>query len=444
MKARKLEGRLLAEPVEIATAVGRALAVQPVVDLHTHLYPPSFGTPVANAKGRMDPAGLMLWGVDELLTYHYLAAELFRVEPIAPAVFWKMGKIEQADLVWKRLFLDRSPVSEACRGVLTTLAKLGLDVRGKSLNKYRKHFYAQDPDRHTDTVMKVANVESITMTNDVFDDNERERWLGGNIREDSRFKAVLRIDPMIVGWPAASGRMAGWGFRVKAKPNGETIREARRFLYGWLDRMKAIYIAASLPPRFAYPARKDDPAAVAGETILKEAILPVCAERRIPFAAMIGSERGVNPEYRGAGDMPGRADVRAVTTLCREFPGNRFLVTMLSRENQHELAVAARKFPNLMVFGCWWFLNNPSLIAEITALRVELLGTSFIPQHSDARILEQLVYKWEHSRAVIGTVLADKYAGLAKTGWPVTSGAIAADVERLLKGNFLGFLDRAR
>jgi len=45
---------------------------------------------------------------------------------------------------------------------------------------------------------------------------------------------------------------------------------------------------------------------------------------------------------------------------------------------------------------------------------------------------------------VIGTVLADKYAGLAKTGWPVTSGAIAADVERLLKGNFLGFLDRAR
>ena len=24
------------------------------------------------------------------------------------------------------------------------------------------------------------------------------------------------------------------------------------------------------------------------------------------------------------------------------------------------IAVAARKFGNLMVFGCWWFLNNPS------------------------------------------------------------------------------------
>jgi hypothetical protein len=58
---------------------------------------------------------------------------------------------------------------------------------------------------------------------------------------------------------------------------------------------------------------------------------------------------------------------------------------MLARENQHELAVAARKFGNLMVFGCWWFVNNPSLITEITRMRVELLGTSFIPQHSDAR-----------------------------------------------------------
>jgi hypothetical protein len=440
MKLIKSAEKPLVGVEETLHAVRRVLAAQPIVDLHTHLYPTSFGTPVGNKTGKTDPAGLMLWGIDELLTYHYLAAELFRVDPIKPAVFWKMGKTEQADLVWRRLFLDRSPVSEACRGVLTTLGKLGLDVRGGSLEKYRKYFRAQDPDRHVTNIMKVANVESITMTNDPFDDNERERWLGGSVKEDSRFKAVLRIDPMIVGWPVASGRMAGWGFGVKSKPDGETIREARRFLYGWLDRMKAIYIAASLPPRFAYPARKDDPAAVTGETILKEVVLPVCAERRIPFAAMIGSERGVNPEYRGAGDMPGRADVRAVTNLCREFPDNRFLVTMLSRENQHELAVAARKFPNLMVFGCWWFLNNPSLIAEITAMRVELLGTSFIPQHSDARILEQMVYKWEHSRAVIGAVLAEKYADLAKTGWPVTAPAIALDIERLLKGNFLDFL----
>ena len=42
---------------------------------------PRFGTPVPNATGKTDPAGLMLWGVDELVTYHYLVAEVYRVVP---------------------------------------------------------------------------------------------------------------------------------------------------------------------------------------------------------------------------------------------------------------------------------------------------------------------------------------------------------------------------
>jgi hypothetical protein len=36
-----------------------------------------------------------------------------------------------------------------------------------------------------------------------------------------------------------------------------------------------------------------------------------------------------------------------------------------------------------MIFGCWWWLNNPSLIVEIKRMRCELLGTIFIPHHSD-------------------------------------------------------------
>jgi hypothetical protein len=113
---------------------------------------------------------------------------------------------------------------------------------------------------------------------------------------------------------------------------------------------------------------------------------------------------------------------------------------MLARENQHELCVAARKFGNLMVFGCWWFLNNPSLIEEIERMRVELLGTSFIPQHSDARVLDQLIYKWDHSRRVIGKVLINKYEDLAATGWNVNQAEIERDVRLLLRDNFLNFL----
>src|SRR5213079_3363091 len=118
----------------------------------------------------------------------------------------------------------------------------------------------------------------------------------------------------------------------------------------------------------------------------------------------------------------------SVVNLCRKFEQNKFLVTMLARENQHELAVAARKFGNLMVFGCWWFVNNPSLVEEITRMRVELLGTSFIPQHSDARVLDQLVYKWDHSRRVIGKVLTDKFVDLAIAGRAPTKAEIEKTV----------------
>ena len=78
----------------------------------------------------------------------------------------------------------------------------------------------------------------------------------------------------------------------------------------------------------------------------------------------------------------------------------------------------ARKFANLMPFGCWWFLNNPSIIAEITSERLEMLGTSMIPQHSDCRILEQLIHKWTHSRRVIADVLFNQYMELHARWFP--------------------------
>jgi hypothetical protein len=278
------------------------------------------------------------------------------------------------------------------------------------------------------------------MTNAVFDDNERRRWLdGGAAMHDPRFDAVLRIDPMLRDWPAAARELAEWGYQAGTELDEATVAEARRFLADWIDRMRAVYLAVSLPPEFRYPA-EGDANARAGQGVLERVILPTCAERGLPFAMMIGSRLRVNPGLREAGDMVGKADVASVVNLCRDFPDNRFLVTMLAREDQYELVVAARKFGNLMPFGCWWFLNNPSLVEEITRMRVEMLGTSFIPQHSDARVLDQLIYKWEHSRLTIGKVLADKYEDLIDAGWPLTRSEIARDARLLLRDNFLEFL----
>jgi len=425
--------------------VTSALAAQPIVDLHTHLYPPTFGTPVPNASGKTDPAGLMLWGVDELVTYHYLVAEVYRVVPATQLPyeqFWKMSKQQQADHIWKNLFVERTPLSEACRGVLTTLKLLGLDPNEKSLAPYRGFFSKQDPGKYIDKVMELSNVSSITMTNPVFDDNERQRWLKDPaVGSDPRFRAVLRIDPLLRGWPRAAGKLREWNYGVAEEISGSAIEEIRRFLREWIDRQKAVYLAVSLPPEFRYPAC-DDPIERAGQTVLEKAVLPTCAERGLPFAMMIGSRLRVNPGLQDGGDMSGKADIASLANLCREFPNNKFLVTMLARENQHELCVTARKFGNLMIFGCWWFLNNPSLIEEIERMRIELLGTSFVPQHSDARILDQLIYKWDHSRRVLAKVLTDKYSDLLETGRVVSQADVERDVRGFLKDNFLGFLGR--
>jgi hypothetical protein len=152
----------------------------------------------------------------------------------------------------------------------------------------------------------------------------------------------------------------------------------------------------------------------------------------------------VNPELRLAGDAAGKADLRAVERLCADYPENRYLISVLSRENQHELCVYARKFRNLLPFGCWWFLNNPSIVEEITRERLEMLGTSFIPQHSDARVLDQVVYKWRNTRRTMAPILAHAYQLLAEDGRAPTRPEIRRDITRLFRSNFERWVNLAQ
>merc|ERR1712176_1297244 len=158
--------------------------------------------------------------------------------------------------------------------------------------------------------------------------------------------------------------------------------------------------------------------------------MQVCEERDLPVALKIGAHRGVNPALRQAGDGVAFANTDVLARLCTRFPRVRFLATFLSRNNQHEACVLASKFRNLHIYGCWWFCNNPSIIQEITKMRVEMLGSTFTAQHSDARVLDQLLYKWSHSRAVIANVLIEEYSKLLETEWKITRAEIKRDVNR--------------
>lgn len=402
-----------------AGLIERMVNATPVVDIHTHLYDPLLGD-------------LLLWGIDELLVYHYLVAEAFRHLELPYDDFWRMGKARQAEVIWEALFVKHSPVSEACRGVLTTLHRLGLDVKERDLPALRQWFAQWDREAYVTRCLELANVKSVYMTNSPFDDVERPVWEHGFLRDD-RFVGALRIDPLLLDWTSSALRLREWGYEVGEGLSVRTLNEVRRFLADWTIRLQGQYLMVSLPPEFAYPARSD------AAELLEGAVLPHCADAGLPLALMLGVRRAVNPRLGLAGDGVGCSDLGALRNLCDAFPQNRFLATVLSRENQHELCVLARKFRNLHVFGCWWFVNVPHLIEDVTRMRVELLGTSFTVQHSDARVLDQIIYKWDHTRKVMAKVLVEKYADLALTGWEPTAAEIERDVRNLLGGAFERF-----
>ena len=408
---------------DLKTTVLKTVHSQSVTDIHTHLFSPPFGD-------------LLLWGIDELLTYHYLIAEVFRKSDISYQQFWAMSKTQQANLIWQTLFIENSPLSEACRGVITTLNALGLDVGKRDLADYRAYFADTPVDAFIDTVFERANVTKVVMTNDPFDPAESPVWESGD-SGDPRFEAALRMDVLINSYEeTAYKHLQALGYDVDPIFAFEkSHKELRRFLETWIQRMNPKYMAVSLPPDFRYPNTNSL------ARLFDDCILPVSREFNLPFALMIGVKRAVNPQLRMAGDGTGKADLTSLENLLRENPENKFLVTLLSRENQHELCVMGRKFKNLMIFGCWWFMNNPSIIEEITRERIELLGLSVIPQHSDARILDQLVYKWKHSRQIIADVLIEKYQTLLDVGWTLTPSEIERDVKNLFGGNFDRFVN---
>ena len=83
-----------------------------------------------------------------------------------------------------------------------------------------------------------------------------------------------------------------------------------------------------------------------------------------------------------------------------------------------------------------WEILESDIQRDVT----ELLGTSFTPQHSDARVLDQLIYKWDHTRRILARCLTHKYTELAASGWEILESDIQRDVTELLGGGFDRFL----
>ena len=195
---------------------------------------------------------LCAFGVDDLLTYHYLVSEFFMVAPLnlSHAAFFALPKTERAAAVWAALFVERTPLSEACVGVLTTLRafpELRHHVEQPTraaLPEMRAFFASVDRAAHARRVFDLAGVASVVCTNVPFDAREASEFVTADCcvdvdaetfadadvatrrdaDEDERFKTALRVDALLKGdWATVEASLVQRGLPA-------TVAGARAFL----------------------------------------------------------------------------------------------------------------------------------------------------------------------------------------------------------------------
>jgi hypothetical protein len=78
--------------------------------------------------------------------------------------FYKLEKQEQANIIWDALFVKRSPLSEACQGVITTLKELGLNesLERRDLNIVRKWCKSFTKEEYTEMVNLRKKISNLT------------------------------------------------------------------------------------------------------------------------------------------------------------------------------------------------------------------------------------------------------------------------------------------
>ena len=380
----------------------------PIFDLHTHLFPPQH-------------EGYFLLGFKNLLNYHYLIAELLTATNIDASVFYSYNDEKKASLIWNELFEKRTPVSEACAGVLSILKELNIEIDNKSFlsicDEYDRKIQSDK------NILDLSNVSSLVMTNNPFDLDE---WsLFNNSDWDKKiYLASLRLDDLILDYE-----------ETFKKAKDQISNQEKSTIIAYLEKCylqsNPVYAAVSLNLA-TFNKILDD-------SMWRE-ILVWLESKNLPLSLMLGVRRAVNKDFGLAGDGIGDINLKELSNLCNSFPKNKFLVTCLSLNDQHELTVLARKHPNLRIFGFWWFMNQPTIIKQILKMRIDMLGFSFIPQHSDARVSDQLIYKWNHFKKILHPILLEYYQDLLDKNFPISENVLQRDINNLLSGNAKNYL----
>ena len=153
-----------------------------IFDIHTHLFPSAFKSH-------------SLSGFINLLNYHYLIAELLTNANISAEKFYSLDDVNKAQLIWEELFQNRTPISEACKGVLTVLQKLDINYNKKTFEEVNNQY--ENKSLTDEKILQLSNVSSLVMTNNPFDNDEWNLYKN-NDWDRNIFQSSLRLDDLII------------------------------------------------------------------------------------------------------------------------------------------------------------------------------------------------------------------------------------------------------
>jgi glucuronate isomerase len=427
--ANTLEKRAMFLTDRLARDLFTEIVRIPLIDPHSHINPHQ-----AASKS-----------LDDILGYHYYTE-------LAHSVGMSQEPLSQ-----------ETPPRERVRAILSHMDRFDntaqyawfLEIAQTFLGFKKDRVDASDADALFDTAEKVmaqpdwetqvlrrSNVEQVFLTND-FDDP-----LAGF--DTQLYVPCLRTDDLVfhLDKPAVRARLArATGVEVS---DAGLLQQAVSALFQHFTRHGAKACAISLPPDFSpSPVSSHDLSealyrlALGHEDVEAKGVVARgvfwtlaehCREFGLPFDLMIGVNRRVyrNGVFQGQDLFDQRTSLIQYAELFNAFPEVPFCVSVLTSNQNQELASYSWIFPNVITSGHWWYSNIPTTITSDARARLQAVPkTKQIGYYSDAYKLEFILPKYHMYRRILAQLLADDFV---RPG--VYTEAQAIDLARLLlRGN---------
>ncbi len=382
-------------------------------DIHTHLFPWVPGSGFQS---------FAFFGPRRSVAYHYTYGRVFaenRLSDKALRRYGKMSLVDQSDYLIAELKKGGQEVCEASKGLVTMAHNLGIKTGSRCLGDifgdWVTLFESMSEAEYVDHVFDLSPVKRVISTNSIFSRAEYDAIYSKpdqmELWDRKRFGFALRLDELIhkrkkdgtlkaefaqlareMGFPEAAGDIR------KSKTQKATLALVRH----WVAEFGAEYAAVSLHGSTRF-GKKNDFAVL----VLENAVIPACVDAKIPVVLMPFVRRQIKPLHLNAGDVVMDGDVDGLIDFMSRHKEAFFLVTPLNGNHHNALVMGTRALGNVCLWGHWWINLIPVTIETQMKERFQNLGFAHFGVNSDARILDQILYKFDHYFHILKRVLVD-------------------------------------